>query len=197
MTGLIGREEELSVLTGLIDQVRLRGAAVAVLGEPGIGKSSVLRAAADYGQEAGVTVLRTEGVEAEARLPFAGLHQLLRPALGGMARLPLPQRQALTAAFGAGGDEPPEPFMIALATLNLLAEQADRRPLLLAADDVQWLDPPTRDVLAFIARRLDSDPVVLIGTVRTGYEVPFTTAGLPAVELRGLGDGPARALLGQ
>ena len=180
MTRLLGRDTELTALTSLIDEVTVRGAAVAVLGEAGIGKSSLLRAAADYGRQAGLTVLRTEGVEAETKLPFAGLHQLLRPLLAGAGALPAPQHQALAAAFGTGAGERPEPFMIALATLNILADAAVRQPLLLIADDVQWLDPPSCDVLTFIARRLSSDPVVLIGTVRKGHAVPFTAAGLPA-----------------
>jgi DNA-binding CsgD family transcriptional regulator len=194
---LTGRDEELAALTGLIDEIHVRGAAVAVYGEPGIGKSSLLRAAADYGSQAGLTVLRTEGVEAEARLPFAGLHQVLRPVIEGTERLPMPQRQALAAAFGTGAGERPEPFMIALAALNLLADEAARQPLLLVADDVQWLDPPSCDVLTFIARRVSSDPVVLIGTVRKGYDVPFASAGLPGLDLRGLDDGSARALLAE
>ena len=197
MAELIGRDKELAALAGLIDQVHDRGAAIAVHGEAGIGKSSLLRAAAEYGRQSGLAVLRTEGVEAEARLPFAGLHQLLRPVLDATGRLPAPQRQALAAAFGTGEGDRPEPFMIALATLNLLADEAARCPLLLVADDVQWLDPPSCDVLAFIARRLGSDPVVLIGAVRKGHEVPFTWAGLPLVDLRGLDDRSSRAMLAE
>src|SRR6266700_1446497 len=197
MAELAGRDKELAVLAGLIDQVHDRGAAMAVYGEAGIGKSSLLRAAAEYGRQAGLAVLRTEGVEAEARLPFAGLHQLLRPVLDGTGRLPGPQRAALAAAFGTGGGDRPEPFMIALATLNLLADEAARCPLLLVADNVQWLDPPTGDVLTFIARRLGSDPIMLIGTVRKGHQVAFAAAGLPALDLRGLDDRSARAVLAE
>ncbi len=197
MWQLVGRNEEMRVLAGLVDQARAAGAAIAVLGDPGIGKSSLLRAVADYARQSGLTVLRTEGVEAEARLPFAGLHQLLRPVLKGAAALPGPQRKALAAAFGTSedGQDRPEPFMIALAALNLLADQGAQCPVLLVADDVQWLDPPTADVLTFIARRLASDPIVLIGTVRNGHQVAFTSAGLPALDLRGLDDGSARAVL--
>jgi hypothetical protein len=197
MAQLIGRDVELAALTSLIDEVNRRGAAVALYGEPGIGKSSLLRAAADYGRRAGLTVLQTEGVEAESGLPFAGLHQLLRPVTDASARLPAPQRQALAAAFGTGEGDQPEPFMIALATLNLLADAAARGPLLLVADDVQWLDPPTGDVLTFLARRLGSDPIVLVGTVRAGHRVPFASAGLPSLDLPGLDDEAARALLAE
>lgn len=197
MWQLVGRHEEMRVLVGLVDQAHEAGAAIAVLGDPGIGKSSLLRAVADYARQSGLMVLRTEGVEAEAQLPFAGLHQLLRPVLKAADGLPGPQRKALAAAFGTSedGQDRPEPFMIALAALNLLAEEGTRCPVLLVADDVQWLDPPTAEVLTFIARRLASDPVVLIGTVRNGHPVAFASAGLPVLHLRGLDDESARAVL--
>jgi len=197
MWQLVGRNEEMRVLVSLVDQAHVSGAAIAVLGDPGIGKSSLLRAVADYARQSGLTVLRAEGVEAEAQLPFAGLHQLLRPVLKGAGRLPAPQRKALAAAFGTSeeGQARPEPFMIALAALNLLADEGAQCPVLLVADDVQWLDPPTAEVLTFIARRLASDPIVLIGTVRNGHPVAFTSAGLPVLDLRGLDDGSARVVL--
>jgi DNA-binding CsgD family transcriptional regulator/tetratricopeptide (TPR) repeat protein len=192
---LVGRDEELGVLTGLVDRVREQGAAVVVLGDPGIGKSSLLRAVADYGREAGLMVLHAEGIEAEARMPFAGLHQLLLPVLDGAGRLPAPQRQALAAAFGAGEGTQPEPYLVALAALNLVTDAAARSPLLIVADDVQWLDSPTGDALTFVARRVSGDPVVLVGAVRKGHEPVFTSVGLPAVELRGLDDPSARTML--
>src|SRR5262249_27484623 len=145
--GLIGREREVAVLTGLIEGVRDSGASIVVLGDPGIGKSSLLHAAAEHGRAAGHRVLAATGIEAEAHLPVAGLHQLLRAVLNTMDRLPGTQRDALCTAFGLGEGPPPEPFMIALATLNLLAEAAAERPVLVLTDDVQWLDPPTQDAL--------------------------------------------------
>jgi DNA-binding CsgD family transcriptional regulator len=188
---LIGRDAELAVLTGRIDQIAESGGAIVVLGEPGIGKSSLLRAAADQGRAVGHLVLAATGIEAEAHLPFAGLHHLLRPVLNEAARLPLTQREALSTAFGTSEGSPPEPFMIALAALNLLADAAAERPVLVAVDDVQWLDPPTQDVLTFLARRLDGDPVVLIGVVRRGYDIAFTAASLPELSLGGLDEAAA------
>jgi hypothetical protein len=192
---LIGRDQELGILAGLIDQAADGGAAIVVIGDPGIGKSSLLRAAADHGRAAGYRVLAATGIQAEAHLPFAGLHHLLRPVLGGLDRLPAAQAEALSAAFGLSDGPPPEPFMIALATLNLLAEAAADRPVLAVADDVQWLDPPTQDALTFLARRVGGDPVVLIGTVRRGHDVAFAAAGLPELDLRGLDEGSARDVL--
>ena len=193
--GLIGREQELGVLTGFIDEVADSGAAIVVLGDPGIGKSSLLRAAAEHGRAAGLRVLSATGIEAEAQLPFAGLHHLLRPVLNTMNRLPATQQEALCSAFGLSEGPPPEPFMIALATLNLLAEAASERPVLVVLDDVQWLDPPTQDALTFLARRVAGDPVVLIGVVRRGHDIAFATAGLTELDLLGLDEAAARGVL--
>jgi hypothetical protein len=193
--GLIGRDSELGILTGLIDQVAETGAALLVLGDPGIGKSSLLRAAADQGRTVGLRVLAATGIEAEAHLPFAGLHHLLRSVLGQLDRLPATQANALSTAFGISDGPPPEPFMIALATLNLLAEVAAERPVLIGVDDVQWLDQPTQDALTFLARRVSGDPVVLIGAVRKGHDVAFAAVGLPELDLRGLDEASARDVL--
>ena len=96
--GLIGRDHELGVLTDLIGGIRERGGAMVVLGEPGIGKSSLLRAAAEAGRQESLRVLVTTGIEAEAQLPFAGLHQLLWPVLDAAGRLPAAQQSALSTA---------------------------------------------------------------------------------------------------
>ena len=201
-SALIGRDRELRVLTDLIDKVHHEGAAIVVLGDAGIGKSSLLRAAARYGKNAGATVLSVTGIEAEAHLPFAGLHQLLRPLLTATERLPAPQRTALHDAFGmgpadAGGRGAPEPFMIALATLNVLTDAASEQPLLILVDDVQWLDRPTQDALAFVARRISSDACLLIGVVRTGYDIAFAAIDLPQLNLGRLAEPDARELLEQ
>jgi DNA-binding CsgD family transcriptional regulator len=148
-------------------------------------------------------VLSVTGVEAEAHLPYAGLHQMLRPVLDATAGLPVPQRDALLAAFGTTGTADqatraaaPEPFMIALATLNVLTEVAARSPLLIVADDVQWLDQPTQDALTFIARRVSGDPCVLVGVVRAGHDVTLATIDLPRLTLGRLAEPDARNLLG-
>ena len=142
-------------------------------------------------------MLATTGIEAEAHLPFAGLHHLLRPVLSKVNRLPATQREALSTAFGISEGLPPEPFMIALATLNLLAEVAADRPVVMVVDDVQWLDPPSQDVLTFLARRVSGDPIVLIGVVRKGHDVAFAAAGLSELDLLGLDEASARAVLGR
>src|SRR2546422_987134 len=143
IAGLVGRDNELRTLDALIDGAPKQGGALVVLGEAGIGKSTLLRAAAQRARDAGLEVLETAGVESEAQLPFAGLHQLLRPVIGAADGLPTAQRSALSSAFGLDDGAAPEPFLVALAALNLLTEAATQRPVLVAVDDVQWLDQPS------------------------------------------------------
>jgi DNA-binding CsgD family transcriptional regulator len=140
-------------------------------------------------------VLSAAGVQSEAHLPFAGLHQLVRPLRFRAADLPAAQRAALDAAFGLGPEPAPERFQIAMAVLDLLGEVATDAPLLVLAEDAQWLDRPTTEVLAFVARRLASDPIVLLAAVREGYPSPLVDAGLPQHRLGGLGPAEAMTLL--
>jgi len=192
---LVGRIDELRALTELVDRARNRGGSLVLVGEAGVGKSGLIRAAAQHARHAGLRVLEGVGVEAEARLPFAGLHQLLRPLLSAGCELPAVQRRALLSAFGAEDGPPAEPFMITLAALSLLTNAAVERPVAVFVDDVQWLDQGTQDVLAFVARRVGSDPVIIVGSVRTGYSGPFLTAGLPELQVLGLDDASARQVL--
>jgi len=193
--GLVGRDSELAVLAGMIDQIGDRGGSILVLGDAGVGKSSLLAATADHGRAAGLQVLEATGVESEAQLPFAGLHQLLRPVLGSLTELPAVQRHAIEAALGAESAAPPERFMIALAALNLLADAAASTPVLVLVDDVQWLDRPTQEVLAFVARRISADPIVLAAAARSADDVPLAAAGLAELHIGELDEDSARSLL--
>jgi DNA-binding CsgD family transcriptional regulator len=192
---LVGRERELGVLDGLVDGVGERGGALVVRGEAGIGKSALLAAASTRATEHGITVLTTTGVQTEAHLPFAGLHQLLRAIIAGAEGLPARQRDALLAAFGMADAAAPDRFLITLAALELLADTAARSPLLLVVEDAQWLDRPSGDVLAFVARRLVSEPIALLAAVREGYASVLGEAGLPELRLEGLEAAAAGALL--
>ncbi|HEX6452331.1 MAG TPA: AAA family ATPase [Trebonia sp.] len=197
---LIGRDRELAVLIDLVDRVADESAAILILGDPGIGKSSLLRAAVEHAARSGLRVMSITGVEAEADLAFAGLHQLLRPVLATAGRLPVPQRDALLAAFGTAPEGPadrraPEWFMIALATLNILTDEAAERPLIVAIDDAQWLDKASVEVLGFVARRLYADHVGMVFTVRKGEGHATALAGLPELVVGGLPDDAACQLL--
>jgi predicted ATPase len=181
---ILGREIELARLDGLVDALPERGAALLVRGEAGIGKSVLLSAASRRAEAAGMRVLGATGVQSEAELPFAGLHQLLMPLLDGVDRLPAPQRTALLAAFGmAEAREAPDRFMIGLAALELLSDAAERTPVLVVADDAQWLDPSTAAALGFLARRVEHEPVGLLVALRSGESDPFAETGLPELVL--------------
>jgi AAA ATPase domain len=192
---LLGRDAEVELLTSLLDGISSGGGVLVLYGEPGIGKSRLLAAAAAAARERGFTVVSATGVQSEAHLPFAGLHQLLRPLRFRVADLPAAQRAVLDTAFGLGQEPAPERFRIAMAVLDLLCEVAADAPLLVLAEDAQWLDRPTTEVLAFVARRLQSDPVVLLAAAREGYPSPLVDAGLPQHRLDGLAPAEARTLL--
>jgi len=192
---LYGRESEINALNELIERIHARGVAVVVRGEAGVGKSSLLEAVSRSASARGVVVLRTIGAQSEAHLPFAGLHQLLQPLLADLDKLPFPQRTALEAAFGMAETAAPDLFLIALATLDLLCDVAERAPLLLIAEDAQWLDRSTSEVLAFVARRVQMEPILLLVALREGSESVFETAGLDEMRLPPLDEASAVELL--
>jgi DNA-binding CsgD family transcriptional regulator len=140
-------------------------------------------------------VLSAVGVQSEAQLPFGGLHQLLQPILGLAEALPARQRAALLAVFGMSDEGARELFLIGLATLELIGEAAASSPVLVVVEDAQWLDEPSSAVLAFVARRLEAEPTVMLVAIRDGYETPFDDAGLPELRLQGLDRAAAEALL--
>ncbi|HEX4720295.1 MAG TPA: AAA family ATPase [Thermoleophilaceae bacterium] len=192
---LIGRAQEQALLTSLLDEVATRGQALVLRGEPGIGKSRLLSEATRAAHERGMTVLAAAGVQSEAHLPFAGLHQLLRPVRELARDLPPIQRHALDAAFGLTDQIALEHYRIAMAALDLVSEVATDAPVVLVVEDAHWLDPPTADALAFVARRIESDPVLLLAATRDGYPSALADAGLPELRLSGLDHTMATGLL--
>jgi DNA-binding NarL/FixJ family response regulator len=161
-------------------------------GAPGTGKTALLDYAAERAE--GYRVIRAVGVEWEMELPFAGLHQLCGALLDRLDRLPHPQRDALATAFGVSSGAQPDRFLISLAALSLLSEAAEELPLLCLIDDTQWLDRSSAQVLAFVARRLQAEPLVLVFAVREPLEVD-ELARLPSERLERLSDAHARELL--
>ena len=163
-----------------------------IRGEAGIGKTELMRYCAR--QASGCRLVQIAGVESEIELPFAALHQLCAPMLGGLAALPEPQEHALRVAFGLAAGPAPDRFVVGLAALSLLAENAAARPLVCLVDDAQWLDEISSQVLGFAGRRLLAEPVLLLFAVREmAGERMFP--GLPALTVEGLTDEDARALL--
>src|SRR3954453_19244438 len=138
-SGLLGRRSECDVLDRLVTGVRAGQSRVLVLrGEAGVGKTALLRHL--LGAAEGCRIVRAAGGESERELAFAGLHALCAPLLGGLARLPGPQHDALSTAFGLSAGPPPDPFLTGFAVLSRLADPAEDQPLLCIVDDAQWLD---------------------------------------------------------
>ncbi len=194
-TRLYGRERELAIVEDLINRARSKGSAIVVRGEAGIGKSSLLAELAVRARELGMLVLTTAGAQSETHLPFAGLNQLLRPVLGGMPQLEPSQRAALRAAFGLAEPVAPNPFVVGLAVLELIAEAATRSPVLIVADEAQWLDPSSCETLAFVARRVEAEPIVIAFGVRDGVDNHIDGTGIPQLHLDGLDTVSSTALL--
>ena len=188
-----GRAPEREALDGLLDRVRGGESAVLVIrGEAGIGKTALMRYCAR--QASGCRLVEIDGVESEIKLPLAALYQLCTPLLSCLAALPEPQQRALRVAFGLAAEPAPDLFILGLAVLSLLAENAAARPLVCLVDDAQWLDEASSQVLGFVGRRLLAEPVGLLFAVREAAgERIFPD--LPALTVEGLTDEDARVLL--
>jgi DNA-binding CsgD family transcriptional regulator len=180
---LVGREAERRAIERLVAGARIGQSGVLVItGEAGVGKTALLDDAARH--TAGMGVLRAAGSEPEQGIPFGALHQVLRPALVHLDQIPAPQAEALAAALMVRPGETGDRFAIGAATLSLLCRYAEERPVAVLLDDVHWFDRPSADALAFAARRLMADPIVILATART--QGPADTRTLPQLPLSGI-----------
>ncbi|MET9076768.1 AAA family ATPase [Streptomyces sp. NPDC004232] len=169
MRAMIGREEELRTLRGLLAEAGAgRGGALLIHGTAGLGKSALLRTAGTDATAGGFRVLRTSGVETEQWLPYATLQLLLQPVARDIKNLPALHRSALSGVFGATETEP-HIYRVGLAVLELLVDAASRQPLLLLVDDLQWIDSSSRQVLRFVARRIGDLAIQLVAASRIPY----------------------------
>jgi len=195
---LLDRSSECQFLDQLIADVRAgESRALVVRGEAGVGKTALLDSLAQ--RASGCRIVRAGGAESEMELPFAGVHQVCASMLNRVDRLPAPQRDALSTAFGLSAGNPPDRFLVGLAVLGLVAEAARARPLVCVLDDAQWLDRASAQVLALVARRLLAESVAMIFAVRESptaeqAEVP-ELAGVAELPITGLPDDDARELL--
>ncbi|MQY30984.1 helix-turn-helix transcriptional regulator [Nocardia aurantia] len=192
--GICGRERERAAVDDTLAALREgRGSALLWWGDPGIGKSALLRDAAERACDC--RVLACSGAAAESPLAFAALHQLLWPVADRIADLPGPQAAALRAALGLGAGVAGE-FHVATAVVTLLSRLAATAPVLLSIDDLHWLDEATARVLRFVIRRTAAVPIGLLGACDRD---PAGTRwnSLPARWLGPLPESAARALLRQ
>ena len=190
LRGRAGEREALDRLLG--DALAGRSGVLVIRGEAGVGKTALLRYAAD--RAPGFQVAQISGIESELELPFAGLHQLCASLLDRLEALPQPQQTALRVALGLESGDAPDHFLVGLAMLSLLAEVAEEQPLLCLVDDVQWLDGASVKVLGFAARRLLAEPLAILFAGREPGD-ERSLAGLPELRLTGLDHADAGALL--
>jgi DNA-binding CsgD family transcriptional regulator len=190
---LLGRRAECEFLdAALTDALDGRSRVVVLRGEAGAGKSALVSYLTERAD--GWRLATAVGIESEAELAYSGVHQLCAPMLDHVDQLPIPQREALGTVFGLRSADPPDRFLVGLATLTLLADVADHQPLLCVIDDAHWLDAASAQIVLFVARRFLAERIVLVCVARAGIG-DGVLAGLPALPVDGLGDGDARTLL--
>jgi ATP/maltotriose-dependent transcriptional regulator MalT len=173
-SAVVGRDEELAAIRTFLGRIGEGPCALVLSGEAGIGKTVLWETGVEEAEQRGVSVMVGRGSEAEASLSFAGLSDLLAPVFDDVAASLLPpRRRALEIALlrVEPGDEPPDPHAIGLAVLDALSSLARQGPVLVALDDVQWLDSSTAAVIQIALRRLRDERVGLLVTLRTGPEL--------------------------
>jgi DNA-binding CsgD family transcriptional regulator len=196
---LVGRESELAALDEFMSAEDPTAHALVLRGGPGIGKTSLWQAAVNSARDRGFTVLTARPSESEAQLSYAALSDVLESVDGAaFAALPHPQRHALDVALlrSEPSDRPPEARAIAAAFLGVLRELAAKRPVLVAVDDVQWLDTASASALRFAQRRMSDLPVAFLATERSGSP-RLGSEGVQFLEVGGLSIGAIRVVLAE
>lgn len=194
---LVGRKLELEALHTFLADAASRGGTLLVSGDPGVGKTALLKAAVDRAPDLGYQVVRAAGAEFEADVSFATLNQLLGPFLSLLPQLEATQWEALGAAIVLGGGRAGDPTLVAAATLTLLRRAARHQPVLLMVDDLPWLDKASARALASVARRLAGSPIAFLGAARTGEGGYFDEVDFPRITVPPLPEPEARTLLEQ
>ncbi|GII56502.1 putative transcriptional regulator, LuxR family protein [Planotetraspora thailandica] len=190
----MGRDDERRRLGLLLGNARNgRGGSLLITGEPGIGKTALLEAAAAGGT--GLSMIRLDGFESEMTLPFAGIQRLTIPLSEHLAAISERQRQAIEVASGVAEGPPPDRFLVGLGVLGLLAAAAVETPVVCAVDDAHLLDQESLDVMAFVARRLAVEPVAMLFASRDEGGVATRMGGVSELALGGLDQESATALL--
>jgi class 3 adenylate cyclase/DNA-binding CsgD family transcriptional regulator len=195
-TNLFGRDDELGKLERVLTDARLgSSSAILLSGEPGIGKTALLRSLTKLASSEGMEVLTARGVESEAEVPFGGLLELLRPILDDLDRIPGAQAEALRGALDLGPTAERDRFLIGAATLNLLSTRSERAPLAVVIDDAHWIDDSSLAAVLFAARRLLADPVAVIFAARSEHAGDLRESRIAELELGGVGSAAAAAII--
>ncbi|MGW5569444.1 AAA family ATPase, partial [Streptomyces tendae] len=191
---VIGREDELAALAAFVRAAD--GRSLALKGEAGVGKSTLVDHAARLAAREGHDLVRVTGVEAESQLPYSGLHQCLLPLLGHLAQQEARHRGVFEVVFGLSSAKPPPSAMaLGIAVLDLLSLATARGPLMLLVDDAQWLDDASAEICGFVARRLSGSAVKLLITLRSDVPSRFDSAAMPVLSVGELPADAARQFL--
>ncbi|MFE4748975.1 AAA family ATPase [Streptomyces mirabilis] len=188
----VGRDRECRLLAELLESLPDRGAALLLRGEAGIGKTTLLEHTARCAR---TRVLRARGLESESVLPYAVLAELLLPLRAFFTALPAGRRTALEACFALVEAGETNPYAVCAAALGVLAAAGEAEPLVVLVDDLHWADPSSRQVLQFVARRLATERVALVMTLRTGPDEDGVWEGVPCITLTPLDEADCRLLL--
>jgi DNA-binding CsgD family transcriptional regulator len=188
VTAVFGRARELARADAFLESATERCSVVLFEGEAGIGKTTLWRAGVERARELGFRVLESRSADSERKLSFAGLGDVLSEAHDEIGRLPAPQRRALRVALllEEAGREPADERAVGAALLGLLRLLAEDEPLLIALDDLQWLDDPSAAAMQFAFRRLAKERVGVLATVRSGA-LTFSFEGAERAEVGPLG----------
>jgi DNA-binding CsgD family transcriptional regulator len=179
----VGRETACQLLNAFVASVTGGGAAGVITGEAGIGKTALLHRLARRSE---VPVRWLRGLEAEAVLPFAAAADLLTPLRPYFPAVPYSQRRAMEVALALADGPPPNTLAICAGALGVLAAAGDDSPLLIFVDDLQWIDPESRQLLLFVARRLVTERVGILFSLREGASEDSIVHDLPVLRLQGL-----------
>ncbi|WP_326834814.1 AAA family ATPase [Amycolatopsis rhabdoformis] len=192
---LIGRDDEIAWIRSFFEGAGVRGGALLVVGEAGVGKSAVLDEFAGGEAERGTRVLRAAGAQFEAEVNYSALNQLLFPLGADLAALTETHRTALRCALGFELGPAPERLVVSNAALLWLRAVAAETPLLIVIDDLHWVDRASAEVLGFVARRLVGSPIVFLAACRSAERGFFQDSGLAEAVLPPLPATAARRLV--
>jgi DNA-binding CsgD family transcriptional regulator/energy-coupling factor transporter ATP-binding protein EcfA2 len=192
---LVGRSGELERVSRLIAEASQHGGALMIFGEPGVGKSALLNVAAGIFSAQKGQVLTAAGLEHEAEIAFSALSLLLHPVHAYLAELDGPHHQCLSVVLGLTDGPAPTRLVVANSVLALLRLMANRSPLLLIVDDLQWVDRPSAAILGLVSRRLAGTRAGFLGAARTGEAGFFETSGLPELRVGALSGDASSSLV--
>lgn len=179
----VGRENVCELLDALVSSVHGGGAAVVLVGEAGVGKTALMRRVAD---RAASRHRWLRGSETETMLPFACAADLLTPLRAHFTAVPPAQRRALEVAFALDDGAQPSMLAICAGALGALAAAGDDEPVVVFVDDLQWMDPESRQLLLFVARRILTERVVMVFAVRSEVGKEVCAHGLAQLRVEGL-----------